>query len=90
MREEMEKILKDELRVLALRTRERLGLKQREMAEKLVMCDTSYSDIETGVYKCGTLTAILLLLEQPDSNEVLQEIREKLNHVYDEEEVGVS
>ncbi len=89
MREEMEKILKDELRVLALRTRERLGLKQREMAEKLVMCDTSYSDIETGVYKCGTLTAILLLLEQPDSNEVLQEIRQKLSRVYDEEEVGV-
>ena len=69
---------------MALRTRERLGLKQREMAERLVMCDTSYSDIETGVYKCGTLTAILLLLEQPDSNEVLQEIKQKLGNIYEE------
>ena len=84
MREKMEEVLKDELRVLALRTRTRLGLKQRDMAEKLVMCDTSYSDIETGVYKCGTLTAILLLLEQPDSNEVLQEIKQKLSNIYSE------
>ena len=84
MREKREEVLKDELRVLALRTRTRLGLKQREMAEKLVMCDTSYSDIETGVYKCGTLTAILLLLEQPDSNEVLQEIKQKLSNIYSE------
>ena len=87
MREEMEKILKEELRVLALRTRARLGLKQSEMAEKLVMCDTSYSDIETGVYKCGTLTAILLLLEQPDSNDVLQTIKQKLSNIYQEEEL---
>lgn len=87
MREKMEEILKDELRVLALRTRERLGLKQREMAEKLVMCDTSYSDIETGVYKCGTLTAILLLLEQPDSNEVLQDIKQKLNSTYEDSDI---
>ena len=63
MREEKEKILKNELRVLALKTRESKRLTQKEMAELLSMSETSYSDIERGVYKCSALTVVLLLAE---------------------------
>ena len=37
------------------------------MAERLMMSESSYSDIETGKAMCGTLTAVLLLaaLEAP-------------------------
>ena len=67
MRHIMEKTLKEDLRVLAIRERERMGLTQREMAERLMMSESSYSDIETGKAMCGTLTAVLLLaaLEKP-------------------------
>lgn len=82
----MKTILKSELRSLALKTREQLGLKQSEMAEALAMCDRSYSDIETGACMCGTLTAILLLLEQPDPNEILQGIKRKLDGIHTNEE----
>ena len=78
----MNTILKNELRILALKTREQLGLKQSEMAETLAMCDRSYSDIETGVCMCGTLTTILLLLEQSDPNEFLKNIKFKLDSIY--------
>ena len=67
MRHIAEKTLKEDLRVLAIRERERLGLTQRQMAERLMMSESSYSDIETGKAMCGTLTAVLLLaaLEAP-------------------------
>ena len=67
MRHIAEKTLKEDLRVLAIRERERLGLTQRQMAERLMMSESSYSDIETGKAMCGTLTAVLLLaaLETP-------------------------
>ena len=74
MREEMEALLKEDLRVLAIRTRDRLGYKQKQMAEKLVMSDSSYSDIETGEYMCGTLTAILLLIAQSDPDQYLRKL----------------
>ena len=61
MRHEKEELLKEELRVLAIRTRDRLHLTQREMGKRLEMSENSYSDIETGKTMCGTLTAILLL-----------------------------
>ena len=69
MRNEMEELLKEELRTLAIRTRDRLNYKQKQMAEALEMSDSSYSDIETGEHMCGTLTAVLLLMLQPDPNE---------------------
>lgn len=67
MRHIAEKTLKEDLRVLAIRERERMGLTQREMAERLMMSESSYSDIETGRAMCGTLTAVLLLaaIEKP-------------------------
>lgn len=78
----MESILKSELRILALQTRDNLGITQSTMAELLEMSDTSYSDIETGVYMCGTLTAMLLLMQQEDPNVFLDQLKkrfEKLN-----------
>ena len=83
MRQEMEELLKEELRVLAIRTRDRLGYKQKRMAEALVMSDSSYSDIETGEYMCGTLTAVLLLIAQPDPNQCLRNLEFKLRELYD-------
>ena len=81
----MEEILKEELRVLALRTRDRLKLTQNKMSERLVMSETSYSDIETGTYMCGTLTTILLLQEQDDPKEFLRRLKVKFEKMYEEE-----
>lgn len=83
MRNEMEKLLKEELRVLAIKTRDRLHLTQREMAIKLEMSESSYSDIETGLSMCGTLTTVLLLSEQDDPYAYLQELSEKLIALYE-------
>ncbi|MBO5966928.1 MAG: helix-turn-helix domain-containing protein [Clostridia bacterium] len=79
----MEKLLKEELRVLAIKTRDRLHLTQREMAIKLEMSESSYSDIETGLSMCGTLTTVLLLSEQDDPYAYLQELSEKLIALYE-------
>ena len=81
MRDEMEELLKENLRVLAIRTRDDLGYKQKQMAEMLVMSDSSYSDIETGEYMCGTLTAVLLLIAQPDPNAYLRSLERKLQEL---------
>ena len=85
MRAEKESILKEELRVLALKTRDRLNLTQKEMARKLAMSENSYSDIETGLYMCGTLTAILLLTEQENPIIFLQELKIKFEKLYETE-----
>ena len=74
MRDDMNAILKEEFRCLAIRTRDRMGITQNKMAEALTMNEASYSVIETGVYKCGTLTAILLLMLQEDPREFLNKI----------------
>ena len=83
MRSEKESLLKDELRLLAIRTRDRLDLTQREMAERLEMSESSYSDIETGVYMCGTLTTMLLLLMQEDPRGFLQALDEAFAKQYE-------
>lgn len=88
MRDEMNAILKEEFRGLAIITRDRLGLTQNKMAEELTMNEASYSVIETGVYKCGTLTAILLLMMQDDPREFLEKIKlrfEQLEKSYEED-----
>ena len=81
MRFEMEEILKKELRALAVQTRRKLALTQREMSELLYMSETSYSDIETGRYMCGSLTTVLLLLEQDNPNEFLSMIKSKFDEL---------
>ena len=60
MRQEKDKIIKTVFRTLALKTRERLDLTQKEMADRLDMCERSYFDIEAGKTKCGTLTVLLM------------------------------
>ena len=70
MRQEFERILGAELRYLALETRERLGMTQKEMGEELQMGESSYSELERGETICASaLTAILLLKmqEAPDA-----------------------
>ncbi len=84
IRQELENIiLGEEYRYLAIETRDRLKLTQKEMGEKLYMSESSYSDIETGETNCaGTLTATLLLSMQKDPlvflNRVLNRIDEYL------------
>ena len=49
----------------------------------------SYIDIESGVSMCGTLTALLLLMDQEDPSAILSELREELRALYDDGEVAV-
>ena len=85
MREEMEHVLKQMLRALALETRSRLGLTQKEMSELLSMGERSYYDIESGNYKCGTLTAFLLLVMQEDPDLFLDTVREEFDRILERE-----
>lgn len=85
MRREMEYLLKDELRLLAIKTRDRLNITQREMAIQLIMSESSYSDIETGVSMCGTLTTVLLLSKQEDPDDFLKSIQLKFKQLYEKE-----
>lgn len=89
MRNELEAIIKRELRGLALRTRARLDLTQEQMAERLTMNPRSYIDIESGVCMCGTLTTLLLLMEQPDPLTVLDGLKDKFKKLYESEEMTV-
>lgn len=86
MRNELETIIKDTFRVLALKARASHNLTQEQMAEALAMVPRSYTDIESGVHMCGTLTAILLLIDHPDPVSVLAELKEKFEKLYSEEE----
>ena len=83
MRNEMEALLKEELRVLAIVTRERLHLTQKEMAKRLMMSESSYSDIETGKAMCGTLTAALLFSMQKDLDAYFKNLRMKFQLQYE-------
>ncbi len=89
MRGKMEELLKEELRTLALKTRDRQNLTQREMAEILSMNEISYSDIETGVYMCGTLTTVLLLMKQADPTEFFEQLRQRIKKLFDDEAAGI-
>ncbi len=81
----MEELLKNELRALAITTREQLRLTQKEMADKLEMSESSYSDIETGKYMCGTLTVVLLLAELENSYDYLHRLCDKFHALYEKE-----
>ena len=89
MRTEKENLLKDELRLLAIRTRDRLDLSQREMAERLEMSESSYSDIETGKSNCGTLTTVLLLSIQEDPTHFLSTVNVEFQKWYAKEMMPV-
>ena len=85
MRDEKELILKKDLRELALKTREQLHITQKEMSELLSMKEKSYSDIETGVYMCGTLTCVLLLMIQDDPRIFLNQLKVEFAKEYEKE-----
>lgn len=89
MRSKMEKMLGEEFRFLAIQTRDRLHLTQKEMSKRLAMSESSYSDIETGRTACGALSEILLLCMQEDPNDFLSEIDAKFQKLYDEELVSL-
>ncbi|MBR7032076.1 MAG: helix-turn-helix transcriptional regulator [Clostridia bacterium] len=76
-------LLKTEFRNLALTTRYKLGLTQREMAEMLSMSERSYSDIEGGKTSCGTLTSILLIQMQDDPYEFLSKLKDGFQRMDD-------
>lgn len=82
MRNEFEKIIKDTFRILALQTRDAHHLTQERMAEALVMVPRSYTDIESGVSMCGTLTALLLLMDQENPSIVLNDLKKKFEKLY--------
>ena len=74
IRRQLEIILGEEFRFLAIKTRERLGLTQREMSESLQMSEGNYSDIETGeVGCCSTLTAIYYHSVQLGKNRLVED-----------------
>lgn len=79
MRQKYEKILGEELRYVAIQTRERLGLTQREMSERLQMSESSYSDIETGRSFCGALTETLLLSMMDNPNVFVNRVTQKFS-----------
>ena len=85
MRREISNILAKELRLLAIETRARLGLTQKEMGERLLMSESSYSDIETGKSACGALTEALLLDMQDDPKTVLHRVTQKIAEWYEKE-----
>ena len=85
IREDLETILGEELRFLAIKTRERLKLTQKEMSDKLQMSDSSYSDIERGIYRPSTLTAVLLLNMQDDPNLFLNTVNKRFHEWYERE-----
>ena len=58
MLQELEKILGEELRYLAIATRDRLDLTQKEMGEQLEMGTGSYSDVETGETICISVLSL--------------------------------
>ncbi len=92
MRQELEKAIGGQLRLLAIRTRNTLKITQKDMSEKLCVSESSYSDIETGKFHCGMLTCILLLCMQSDTDEFFDTVRKICEErqkylLFDEKEV---
>lgn len=82
MRQEFEKILGEELRYLAIETRDRLNLTQKEMGEQLQMGESSYSDLETGETVCpSALIETLLLKMQKNPSVFLDRVTELFEEV---------
>lgn len=89
IRDDLTQILGEELRFLAIKTRERLNLTQKEMSEILHMSESSYSDIETGKSNCGTLTTVLLLSIQKDPTHFLSTVNVEFQKWYAKEMMPV-
>ena len=82
MRQELERILGEEIRYLAIETRDSFDLTQREMGEKLHMGESSYSDLETGNTICASALTLSLLLEmQKDPSVFLERLENRIEKV---------
>ncbi len=79
MREEMEIILKQELQNLIFEQMRDYDCTQAQMADMLYMATRSFADIEKGKNMCGTLTAILLLMQLPSADPFLSELKHKFD-----------
>ncbi len=55
------------------------------MSARLMMSESSYSDIETGVSGCGTLTVTLLLEEQDDPCVFLDHLKKRFDELFERE-----
>ncbi|MBE6557710.1 MAG: hypothetical protein E7661_01685 [Ruminococcaceae bacterium] len=85
MRHEKEMLLKEELCVLAIQTRERLSLTQKGMSRCLAMSESYYSDIATGRAMCSTLITILLLEMQEYPPRFPLVVKDKFEKQYEKE-----
>ena len=82
MRAEMELIMRDAFRGLALRMRYDKKLTQYKMAEALVMSARSYEDIGCGNNACGALTVCLLLMQCEDAIAFLEDLQKQFEKEY--------
>ncbi len=80
-RYDLEQIMREYMRILAIQTRDRLGLKQKQMADELFMSESSYSDIETGRAGGSALTVVRLLNMQERPEEHLHRLNEKFGEL---------
>ncbi len=85
VRQDMETLLRTEARLLAIHTRNKLGITRKQMAEILVMSESSCSDIETGHSGCCPLTLVRLLALQDDPADSIRRLNEKLEKIYQQE-----
>lgn len=82
MRQQFEKILGEEIRYLAIETRDCLGITQRKMGKLLQMGESSYSDLETGETVCASaLTEALLLKMQEDPTVFLKRVSKRFEEM---------
>ena len=89
MRRELMNSFGEDLRILAIQTRDRLDLTQKEMGEKLYMSESSYSDIETGRSNCSMPTAMLLLDMQENPKSFLQNSVRKATKYKEKELIAI-
>lgn len=83
MRQKSELILGEEIRYLAIETRELFDLTQKEMGERLQMSEGSYSDIEPGVTVCASaLTEALLLKMQENPSIFLNRLAKRFEGAF--------
>ena len=74
MRQEFERILGEELRYLAIETRDRLGLTQKEMGEELQMGEGSYSELERGETLCASALTAIFAVKNAGSSQCVSEL----------------
>lgn len=79
MRKICTNILRDLFHTHLIRTRDALAITQEEMADRLMMADRTYADLDHGKSGCSALTfALYLIYICPDRGAFLEELRRAL------------